>query len=35
MDTDSDSDSYRTEPTFLNSNADSTAKSKNACKASA
>jgi len=35
IDTDSDGDSYWTEPTILNSDTDSTAKSKNAYKASA
>jgi hypothetical protein len=35
IDTDSDGNSYRTELTVLNSNADSTTKSKNAYEASA
>ena len=35
MDTDSDGDSYRTEPTVLDSDTDSTAESENACEASA
>ena len=35
MDINSDGNSYGTEPTIFNSNANSTAKSENACEASA